>query len=1672
MSTAAFSHYKVVVRHAVTDAVLRVVEPLYEQRFVYEYDWNAEDHGGEASRTFKIELFRVDELGNESLPESITVTNPTPQPPASVQVSPGINQVIIQATSSNEIDVVGMKIWMSTNTPVVLNEANKVFEGKQLSVTIPISGAQKRYIVVGLFDDFNNDVSAASDTYEFEVQSFSPEDNEFQIQQILDQVQQTIDDVKALEETYGSTESAAASAAAAEAAKNASELARNASQAAQSVSEAAAANANDAKALAETAASTATTQAGIATTQAGNAGSSATAAANSASSAASSATAAGNSAAAANTSNLSAQATARDLLPGTFQNGLPNPYFTQSAAGAPSALADLAASSNLVAVTDASLGPALEYGPGAIATHTKGVITVTPGAVYEVTTVWRATVNRTSAGNVRMRSRYAALDAAYASMTTSTVGEQFASVAQGVQVFTYRYAVRLADGSAPTGVAYDLLLPAGTRYLRVGVAPHNGAVEDGKLVVASIRVVDVTARQQSAQSAASAEIARSEAVTAKNTAEGAASTATTQAGLAATSATNSGNSATAAANSASVATTKATEAEQSASAAQADRVAAQTARSGAEAAQTAAVTAKNTAEGAASTATTQAGIATTAAGNAGSSASAAAGSASSAASSATAAGNSATAANASKLAAEASGYRTFPSIFRAGLLDWTSTRAGSPETIARPYSRYVHVPNDPVFGDVLDAEWNAAGLNILTREAVQVQPGRLYRATVRLRVKDLIGGSSANFNWVACSMGANFAQVAVGFFGGFTLSADTQFVERTYLWSLGPDLNGAEGIIPSHASAVWVRFGLRFNGGAASTANTRIAFFRLEDVTGVQSAAGSAASAEIARSDAVTAKNSAESAASAAATSQSLAANSATQAGNSASAAASSAASAASSATAAGNSATAANSASLNASASSDQSRLTAASIFPSDFREDGKYWTGTFALSPEASLTNPLHSNWSFIDTPEGRAARIAYPVTAARFIVPIGVVATQPGRRYRFTVRARKIGGSASPALMQWRDYNASFGGPLTSTNGFNVPSDGAWHTFTFERDTGQNGTSQAFFRAFFYVNASSTEQAGEFLDVLILRLEDITESAAAAGSAANASVSATQAVGAKNDAEGAAASAASSASVAATAATNAGNSASASASSASSASASADSAGNFAAQARTASITQAANIVRVDAAQGNGFFTNFQSGDPATVADQSLWTLVNSGSDGPRFSVTPNGANTFFLLTKGVMRHLPNQKYRLRIRWRHLKSTAVTSLVNIRFEILNAAYTRISSSSNNFTSSLAGTAWQETLVTYTAPASPSGVFLRPFIYLNTAAGAHAEAVEVAWIEVEQVGASVATLEQALLNADGTAKAIFEILVAAAGSDPAIARFISSSGGSEIVLAASRLILANTNGSGALVAMQVISGIVNIMRELRIADEGALTQYVGSALNIALGKDPITGKRGLFLRNNAGDPLLIANITDQVFQLYPGMAVEGFAGVESTQFDPAEESFMTLGIPNTSPTLSHFLRPYWYTQTGPVIPWRASAKINIQARYSLRATASIFDWFYWRQELWRRHDGNVGVGFNLTGDTLLFEENLLWNVSQATNGASGNAASNAYPITQAFNVDFVDTLPASGGHSGGYRYWLRLVPIQTPNGADTPVEGFNKANTRTFGVYNKYIHASSPTPIVNKLS
>jgi hypothetical protein len=1071
---------------------------------------------------------------------------------------------------------------------------------------------------------------------------------------------------------------------AAETAKTAAETAKTAAQTAKTDAETAFSNSTTAKNAAVAAQGAAETARNNAQTYATNASNSATAASGSASTASTKATEAGNSATAAQASNVSATSTYNDLLntvynqpllPFSFEEG--TKHWTRVRNGAPATLATTAGTQ----VTDADLGQALQFSDWTSAGTnilSKGAVAVSTGRIYEVTVRFKVTASDGSVSFnpilATMAENYVGTDGSIAAFASG--GSSSVTTNNAVQTFTAKFAI-----GGGTGIAS---LPSNTKYIRPGLRLNSS--ETGlTLVIGEIRLLDVTEREASAASANAASTSASAAATSAtdagtsaSAAQTSATTATTQAGkattsatnattsetnakgsenaaktsqtAAATSATNAGNSATAAATSASTAGSKATEASQSASTATTQANTATTKAGEASTSATNAATSESNALGSKNAAATSATNAATSATNAGNSATAASGSASTAGTKATEAGNAATSAAASAVSANSTYNSTLgalyvsspilPSTFDEGAKHWTNQRTGNPTSLADiPGTAVI----DADMGPSLEFNnWAGAGNNILTKGVIAPKPGRIYEVSVSFKITQSDG--SVSFNIALGTMLSGFGTAASNYrsstIGNYSTTGSVNVLTGKF------SLDTISGVTTIPADVVLFRAGIRLNSSeTAGSLIFRVGEIRITDITereaALASANGAAASASAAATSASTASTNATNAGTsatsasnsantattkageastsaskaatsetnanasknAASTSATNAANSATAAGGSASAASGSASNAQTSATNAGNSASSAAASSVSAtSAAKDASnRATGNIVSRGEWNADsGKgNWTGAVGVY----LANEIGQ---YILSQNDRDSYDGEPIAG-----------NWSNRRFRITGEVQTWGSYAAQAGIHCVTNDGTNGWYLQT-----VLAAGQFYTpFSFETTLPANVKSARGI----LVSDGPHGATGHGVNWRFIRIEDITESARAAGSASAAASSASAAGTSATNAGNSANSATQSANTASTKANEASNSATSAANSASSASSSSTNASNSATAANSSDVSaklSAASQMPSDFQQDGKFWQQGFGGLPAAlnpITANSTFAFVNNSDVGRSMRVT---------------------------------------------------------------------------------------------------------------------------------------------------------------------------------------------------------------------------------------------------------------------------------------------------------------------------------------------------------------------------------------------------------------------------------------------------------------------
>lgn len=272
-----------------------------------------------------------------------------------------------------------------------------------------------------------------------------------------------------------------------------------------------------------------------------------------------------------------------------------------------------------------------------------------------------------------------------------------------------------------------------------------------------------------------------------------------------------------------------------------------------------------------------------------------------------------------------------------------------------------------------------------------------------------------------------------------------------------------------------------------------------------QTAAETARSgAESAQTQAANSATTAAGSASAAGTSETNAANSATAAGDSASAASTSESNAASSATTAGQQATAAQASAVIATTAKDTTVQLAGNPV---FALEGEGFASYAGWNPSAEHTGFNYGTEIADPVTGGRAYNFAQGTIQFLDLVPF-----DPARTYRMTVRIR---ANTSGCVIHYgfMRYDAQgVGVELGGNNRYwawssSPVAQGDWveYTFEFGADATSVADGTALIRPVFLANYN---KSGQSMDIDEFRLEDITESTRAEGSATAAATSASQA------------------------------------------------------------------------------------------------------------------------------------------------------------------------------------------------------------------------------------------------------------------------------------------------------------------------------------------------------------------------------------------------------------------------------------------------------------------------------------------------------------------------------------------------------------------------------------
>ncbi|WP_370308352.1 hypothetical protein, partial [Sphingobium abikonense] len=343
--------------------------------------------------------------------------------------------------------------------------------------------------------------------------------------------------------------------------------------------------------------------------------------------------------------------------------------------------------------------------------------------------------------------------------------------------------------------------------------------------------------------------------------------------------------------------------------------------------------------------------------------------------------------------------------FAEGAKHWTATRIGNPTTVASTPG--TAVTDTDLGAALELSTWTAAGANILSKGVIQIMPGRIYEVTAKFKITASDGSVGMHVILATMAANYAQASVAhvsgpttnCNGTGTFTLTRKFTVGGGTNITSIPAEvLTARPGLrMTTTETGVVLRLSeIRVNdvtereaataqanaaATSASSASTSAGAAGQSATAAQQSAtnaATSAGNANTSAQNASTSETNAAGSASAALISQNAAAGSATTAGQKATAASDSAQTATTKATEAGQSAQAANTSATNASTSAgnantyagqasqsannasgsanaasisagaaassyDGARIAAISTMPSDFINDGEFWSSTF---------------------------------------------------------------------------------------------------------------------------------------------------------------------------------------------------------------------------------------------------------------------------------------------------------------------------------------------------------------------------------------------------------------------------------------------------------------------------------------------------------------------------------------------------------------------------------------------------------------------------------------------------------------------------------------------------------------------------------------------------------
>ncbi|MBB5985937.1 hypothetical protein [Sphingobium lignivorans] len=298
---------------------------------------------------------------------------------------------------------------------------------------------------------------------------------------------------------------------------------------------------------------------------------------------------------------------------------------------------------------------------------------------------------------------------------------------------------------------------------------------------------------------------------------------------------------------------------------------------------------------------------------------------------------------------------------------------------------------------------------------------------------------------------------------------------------------------------------------------------------------------------------------------------------------------------------------SQSASQSEVSARLTAASMLPSDFQQDGNFWCGTVITgSPASQSPITANSTYSFLDvTGVGRVIQVSTQPWTYVDVTAIGVVRLSAGRTYRISARVRSLTSVDAPvATIYGIGQTSSYGYNSRTVNSTSsVLTANQWAEVSVTLTPPIIATWLADATPSVYVRPKlRLFGINDIYQVAEIRITDVTESTAAGDYATAAASSASTATTRRNEASDFATAASGSATAASTASGTAQSHASTAQSWSSQAETFRNQAGGYATAASGSAIAASNSAGQSSTYAG-------QSNDARVLAEQSAAAAFNS-------------------------------------------------------------------------------------------------------------------------------------------------------------------------------------------------------------------------------------------------------------------------------------------------------------------------------------------------------------------------------------------------------------------------------------------------------------------------------